>query len=406
MVVFCLASVLAARAEDIQWRTDYATAVQEAREKSKPLLIDAVTDNCTYCKMLEEKTFRDPAVISYVNSRYVALKVHTGQDPNQIIETLKIDRFPTLVVAHPQGKVLQTQVGFVDVTPFLQLLQTHADSAAPPPPEWMERDLQIARQAIAAGEFSRALWFLKGIVQDGKDRPPQVKARQLLQDVEQQATARLARANQLIAKDQNGEALEAAADILMTFAGTQASLEAGRMLVALREKLDRPAMVVPPRNDPPPAPPPPVVVMPMPSPAEQRLQQRSEQARDFLAQAKEDFGKKQFHTCLSRCDVIVTYFPDLPEKKEAQKLAAEIKSNPELLGQACDSITDQLGLMFLTLADGWMKRGQPQQAVLCLERVIKTCPTGSRQAELAQIKLSQIQGQPTQPAEYQKRLTP
>ena len=55
--------------------------------------------------------------------------------------------------------------------------------------------------------------------------------------------------------------------------------------------------------------------------------------------------------------------------------------------------------LLVTLAEGWMKKGQPQQAVLCLERAIKACP-GTHHADLAQIRLSQIQGQPTQPADF------
>jgi hypothetical protein len=97
--------------------------------------------------------------------------------------------------------------------------------------------------------------------------------------------------------------------------------------------------------------------------------------------------------------MIVWWFPDLPESREAQKLAAEVKSSPEMLSQACEVAGEQLAGMLLNLADAWMKRGQPQQAVLCLERVMKMCP-GTHNAGLAQIRLSEIQNQPTQPAEY------
>ncbi len=50
-------------------------------------------------------------------------------------------------------------------------------------------------------------------------------------------------------------------------------------------------------------------------------------------------------------------------------------------------------MLYLALADAWLKRGQPQQAVYYLERVVQTLP-GTRHAETAQTRLAQLQGQP------------
>ena len=50
---------------------------------------------------------------------------------------------------------------------------------------------------------------------------------------------------------------------------------------------------------------------------------------------------------------------------------------------------------YLALAETLLKKGQPQQATLYLERVMQTFP-GTRQAEAAQVRLSQIQGVPAQ----------
>jgi hypothetical protein len=138
---------------------------------------------------------------------------------------------------------------------------------------------------------------------------------------------------------------------------------------------------------------------PEPPRAEPVLEARLQLARDGMAQAREDLARRRYQACLNRCDMIVWWFPDLPEAREAQKLAADIKSSPEMLSQACEIAGEQLAGMLLTLADAWMKRGQPQQAVLCLERIIKMCP-GTRTADLAHLRLSEIQGQPTQPAGF------
>ena len=57
-------------------------------------------------------------------------------------------------------------------------------------------------------------------------------------------------------------------------------------------------------------------------------------------------------------------------------------------------MTDRLGVLYLAQADNYLKKGQPQQAVFYLEQAVKTFPPGSKYAEAAQTRLSQLQGQP------------
>jgi hypothetical protein len=57
--------------------------------------------------------------------------------------------------------------------------------------------------------------------------------------------------------------------------------------------------------------------------------------------------------------------------------------------------------MYLALADTWVQKGQPKQAMIALERVIRTFP-GSRQAEIARERLDRLTGQPTRVVDYQK----
>jgi outer membrane protein assembly factor BamD (BamD/ComL family) len=207
-------------------------------------------------------------------------------------------------------------------------------------------------------------------VEDGKDRPVQVKARQMLQDLERQAAERCARARGLSDKGRSAEAVDALNELVKTYAGTQAAREARQLLLTLTS---RGAAGAP----------------------------RARQAHDLLAQAREDYRGQHFLVCLDRCEILTTTFADLPEAAEAAQLAAEIKGNPEWTKQACDQLGDRLSVLYLALADTWLKKGQPQQAVFYLERVVQTFPN-SRHAETAQVRLSQIQGAPSRAAEVKK----
>src|SRR5271154_830465 len=87
-------------AQEPHWRTDYNEARREAKEKNRPILLDFSTENCFWCNKLEMTTFRDPAARKLMNERFVLLHVDAQQNM-QLTEALRIQSFPTLVLAAP-----------------------------------------------------------------------------------------------------------------------------------------------------------------------------------------------------------------------------------------------------------------------------------------------------------------
>ncbi len=79
----------------------------------------------------------------------------------------------------------------------------------------------------------------------------------------------------------------------------------------------------------------------------------------------------------------------------------EIKSNPEFLKSACNQLGDRLAVMTLALAESLLKKGQPQEAIFYLEKVMQTYPD-SRHAEAAQTRLAAIRGLPARSTDYKK----
>src|SRR5689334_21412720 len=98
-------SAAVAPAQSVTWRYDYAAARREAQEKGRPLVLDFITDNCFWCTKLDTTTFQDPSVASLLNDKFVPLKVHAAQNA-ALTEALRIQLFPTVVLASPDGKIL------------------------------------------------------------------------------------------------------------------------------------------------------------------------------------------------------------------------------------------------------------------------------------------------------------
>lgn len=363
-----LVATTPAAAQTVQWRQDYESVRKEAVEKGLPIVIDFITDSCLWCKKMDASTFRDTAIVAALNEHYVPLKVNADADP-ALAQKLKISQYPTLVLAAPDGRILGVLEGFQEAAALADILRKAASPFVPP--EWMAREFAEASRAYASGDHAKAATLFKGVTQDGKDRPIQVRAKAVLADIELQAAARLAKAKLLHDRGQSAEAAEGLADLLKTFAGTQAAADGSAMLATIAAK------------------------------PEMQGQQRGRRARELLAQARDDYRTQQYLGCLERCELLATTYAETPEAAEAVQLATEVKENPEHLARACDTLNLRMGAMYLTLAESWMKKGQPQQAQLCLERVQQLAP-GTRQAELATVRLAKLSGVTTQQAEYKK----
>jgi thioredoxin-like negative regulator of GroEL len=351
----------AASAQEIQWRTDYKKAREESAQKGLPIVLDIGTETCFWCKQLDARTFADPAVIAFLNERCVPLKIDANKQ-TALAEALRIQSYPTLVFAGPDGRIIGFQEGFVEA-PRMKELLTHA-VAAVATPEWMNQDYKEASRLAQEGDYAKAIGLLRNLLDDGKDRPVQAKARSLLQDIEQQAAARLQRARQLADHGQKPDAIRAATELAKAFEGTLAAREAAQLLAVLTSR--------PNPNDP----------------------QRLTRARDLLTQAKDDFRSQMYSSCLERCEVLAATYADLPEAGEAMQLLAEVKGNPEIMKVACEQVGDRLGGLYLALAESYLKKGQPQQAVYYLERVVQVFPN-TKHAEAAQARLAILQGLPT-----------
>jgi hypothetical protein len=228
----------------------------------------------------------------------------------------------------------------------------------------MVRDYEAAAKAAEKADYPRALSLLRPLLEDRTGRPVQAKARALFEQIEQQAAGRLATARQMHERGQTREAIATLTSLTREFAGTRPARDAGELAADLE------------RNP------------------ELRAEQRARRARELLAQALEDRKARQYLLCLDRLEYLIAHYGDQPEGSQAVQLAAEIKDNAEWLQSVCESLSERLSSLYLAQADTWVRKGQQQQAVACLERVVQCFP-GSRQAEIARTRLAQLRGAQT-----------
>ena len=96
----------------ILWRADYNAARKEAVQKGLPLLVSITSDDCIFCRKQDATTFRDPSVVALVNQQVIAVRINGTQEP-AFIQVLQVQKYPTTVIAAPDGTILSFLGGFV-----------------------------------------------------------------------------------------------------------------------------------------------------------------------------------------------------------------------------------------------------------------------------------------------------
>jgi thioredoxin-like negative regulator of GroEL len=346
-----------APAPPLVWRTDYNAARKEAQEKGLPLVLVIGTDECFYCRKLEAGPLKDPGIVNLLAGGFIPLKLNATRAP-EIAKALKVQLYPTTVLAGPDGKIYAFIEGYLEADRLGEQLKRTATAVATA--DWAARDFNEASKALSASDYPRAVTLLKGITREAGDKPIGVKAKQILEEIEKLAAGKLAQAKQLDQRGHTQEAMDTLAETVKQYAGTRAAADAGSMLAGLAEK---------------------------PTETEKR---RVRFAGDLLAVARDDFRAGRLYDCIQKCEQLSTAYSELPEAKDAKALLADIKSNPERLAKACEQMNDRTAAMYFALAESWAKKGQDTEAAACLKKVMALCPN-TKHADLAQAELMKLQ---------------
>lgn len=131
-------------AETLVWNS-VTNGFALAKKTNKPILVDFYTDWCGWCKVMDEKTFKNANVKPILASKFVLVRANAedGADGQKLSRTYQIDGYPTSMLFDANGKQRATMVGFVEADKFQSNLEQFlsgklkapgADSAGPSHP--------------------------------------------------------------------------------------------------------------------------------------------------------------------------------------------------------------------------------------------------------------------------------
>jgi len=122
--------------EELKWY-DWNEGVVKAKREGKIALIDAYTDWCGWCKVMDNKTYTNAAVIALINKDFVPIKFNpeldkkyiNGEDTlsgRQLLAALNGGNgsgFPTTFFYLTKKNIMYQEAGYIEAARFESLLK-------------------------------------------------------------------------------------------------------------------------------------------------------------------------------------------------------------------------------------------------------------------------------------------
>ena len=177
LLVFAAAVQLSVARELIHFR-DTTSSWEEiksiASKEHKLIFIDAYTDWCSWCKVMDRETFSDTVVADFLNEKFIPVQyeMETGFG-SKMSAKYHVSGFPTFLIFTPDGKLVGRLLGYQKSKEFLENLSNALDpskyynltglsaSLDPGYPEFYKRSF-VKKELRVRPDTATVLSFLRG----------------------------------------------------------------------------------------------------------------------------------------------------------------------------------------------------------------------------------------------------
>jgi thioredoxin-related protein len=104
----------------IEW-TNFSKGFALAKEQNKNIFLYFHADWCTFCKKMDETTFRENDVVQFLNSNFISITVDTDVE-KMIANSYGVKGLPTIWFLKPDGTKNSNIPGYVDEKKMMKIL--------------------------------------------------------------------------------------------------------------------------------------------------------------------------------------------------------------------------------------------------------------------------------------------
>ena len=114
----------------IDWADDYQSAVQQAGQTHKPLLLVFVKPGDSDCERMKNSTYVNDRIIKYISRNFVSVILNVEQN-KELADKYKISKLPTHVITFPDQSEFRTVPGYVVAGEFVGRLKRALEKLDP-----------------------------------------------------------------------------------------------------------------------------------------------------------------------------------------------------------------------------------------------------------------------------------
>lgn len=108
--------------------------MERAKKEGKSIIMYFYTDWCVYCKKMDSQIFSDPDISSFMNEKYISIRINPEKDketiavmgqnltPSQFMGQIGASGFPTTMFWDKKQKPLTVLPGYAEKDTFLSVI--------------------------------------------------------------------------------------------------------------------------------------------------------------------------------------------------------------------------------------------------------------------------------------------
>jgi len=122
-----VASATHAISNEIQWQT-YQNGITSAQSEGQKIFLHFFASWCGYCKIMDQKTFKDASVVQYLNENFIPIKVETDQQRELAIQ-YRVTGLPSNWFLQTDSEKIANRPGYISPEEMFSFLKfIHTDS--------------------------------------------------------------------------------------------------------------------------------------------------------------------------------------------------------------------------------------------------------------------------------------
>ena len=146
----------ATTSDKLQWVSWSDDVFKQAKAQNRFVLLDLEAVWCHWCHVMDENTYKDPAVLRLLRSRYIAVKVDQDSRPD-LSNRYEDYGWPATVVFNGDGQEIVKRQGYISPDEMSSLLQAIIDDPTPGPSVKSEPKINFAENPLLTEKLRDAL---------------------------------------------------------------------------------------------------------------------------------------------------------------------------------------------------------------------------------------------------------